>query len=526
MSKVNRQRGALIGLAVGDALGAAVEFRAPGTFENVVGYRSGGPHGLEAGEWTDDTSMALALADSIAKVGWDVNDQAQRYVQWWQHGAYSVNGRCFDIGNTTAAALHRFQRSGDATTSGDPSERASGNGSIMRLAPVPIHFVSFFPDDVEGLAKHCMESSLPTHASPQCLSACAYFGLLLCGLMHGLERDEVLSPKWGALDRLHKFHTLHPEIQEVAEGSFRQRRPPQIKGSGYVVQSLEAALWALHDAADFREAVLRAVNLGDDADTTGAVCGQLAGAYWGETGIPAEWRDALARKDMIVQALSELLEATEGGRTTAGVLGTDVAFAGHATITDQCRPSFELAKGLATLPTTSSYWVIPGLLLAGAYPGNPDPEKHRQKLRVLLDAGVRTFVNLMQQDEVDHQGHSFAPYEDDVKQAIRATRCLRIPIRDLGVPSTSDMTTILDSIDESLSANRCVYVHCWGGVGRTGTVIGCWLLRHGLATPENVMHVLNQLRQQDQERGHRESPETSDQRRFVLEWSDEMRGTD
>jgi len=104
----NRCRGTLIGLAAGDALGAAVEFRSPGSFKPVTGYRDGGPHGLNAGEWTDDTSMALALADSIATTGWDLNDQANRYVAWWKTGKYSVNGRCFDIGITTRSALGNY----------------------------------------------------------------------------------------------------------------------------------------------------------------------------------------------------------------------------------------------------------------------------------------------------------------------------------------------------------------------------------------------------------------------------------
>ena len=133
----DRRRGAILGLAIGDALGAAVEFQPPGSFAEVTGFRVGGPHGLDAGEWTDDTSMALALADSIAEVGWDLEDQAQRYVKWWRTGIYSVNGRCFDIGITTVRALQRFRETGDPLTSGDPSPRASGNGSIMRLAPVP-----------------------------------------------------------------------------------------------------------------------------------------------------------------------------------------------------------------------------------------------------------------------------------------------------------------------------------------------------------------------------------------------------
>ena len=145
MLSIGRQRGTLLGLAVGDALGAAIEFKRPGTFAEVTGYRGGGPHGLAPGEWTDDTSMALALADSIASVGWNVDDQARRYLAWYEKGWYSVNGRCFDIGMTCRSALSRFSRTGDAKTSGDPSEHAGGNGSIMRLAPVPIRYAAPVP---------------------------------------------------------------------------------------------------------------------------------------------------------------------------------------------------------------------------------------------------------------------------------------------------------------------------------------------------------------------------------------------
>ncbi len=306
----DRQRGMLLGLAVGDTLGAAVEFQAAGTFPEVTGYRAGGPHGLAPGEWTDDTSMALALADSLAEAGWDLNDQAQRYLAWWRTGNYSVNGTCFDIGITTRSALSRFQQTGDARTAGIAAEGASGNGSIMRLAPVAIRYAHLFPDQLAELVARATESSLPTHASPQCLSACAYFSVVLCGLVHGHPREEVLATAWEPLARVQAIAPLHPAVDEVAQGSFRRRQPPQIRGSGYVVHSLEAALWAFHDAVDFRQAVLRAVNLGEDADTTGAVCGQLAGAYWGESGIPAEWLTELARRDFLESILTKLLGET------------------------------------------------------------------------------------------------------------------------------------------------------------------------------------------------------------------------
>ena len=195
----SRRRGAILGLAVGDALGAAVEFQPPGSFAEVTDYRAGGPHGLDPGEWTDDTSMALALADSIGEVGWDLTDQAKRYVSWWHSGVYSVNGRTFDIGITTSRSLQRFRETGDARISGDPSSRASGNGSIMRLAPVPVAYIGLFPDQLPLLIERLVDSSRPTHGSPQCLSACAYFGVILCGLLHGLPREQVLDPDWGPI---------------------------------------------------------------------------------------------------------------------------------------------------------------------------------------------------------------------------------------------------------------------------------------------------------------------------------------
>lgn len=303
----DRRRGALIGLAVGDALGAAVEFQSPGSFAPVTGYRDGGPHGLNAGEWTDDTSMALALADSIATAGWDLNDQAKRYVAWWKTGKYSVNGTCFDIGITTRNALGTYVAQKDALTSRDRSERASGNGSIMRLAPVPIRFGPLYANQLHELSQLAEESSLPTHASEQCLSACRYLATILAALIQGEDRHKVLSPDWKPLQQLIDIKPLHPLIREIAEGSFRQKQPPAIQGSGWVVKSLEASLWAFHDAETFDEAVLRAVNLGDDADTTGAICGQLAGAYWGESGISESLRSSLARRDLLEGALAGLL---------------------------------------------------------------------------------------------------------------------------------------------------------------------------------------------------------------------------
>jgi ADP-ribosylglycohydrolase len=307
MNIEDRLRGMLLGLAVGDALGAAVEFQSPGSFTPVTDYRAGGPHRLNPGEWTDDTSMALALADSLIEAGWDLSHQLECYLAWRDEGQYSVNGRCFDIGITCSSSLRKFRQTGDPRNSASSDDHSSGNGSIMRLAPVPIRFAYLFPTQIEKLATYADESSLTTHGSRQCLSACRYLALVLAALAHGEPREAVLAPDWKHLAELRQHSALHPAVEEIAAGSFRRKQPPEIRGSGYVIHSLEAALWAFHDASDFRTALLKAVNLGDDADTTGAVCGQLAGAYWGESGIPASWRDGLARRDMLEEALSGLL---------------------------------------------------------------------------------------------------------------------------------------------------------------------------------------------------------------------------
>jgi ADP-ribosylglycohydrolase len=286
----DRYRGALLGLACGDALGTTLEFRSPGSFTPIDDIVGGGPFGLNPGQWTDDTSMALCLAESLlAKAGFDPLDQLQRYVRWWREGYLSSTGTCFDIGIQTRTALARFERA--PTPSPAPLDpNAAGNGSIMRLAPVPL----FFSADIDKAIDYAGLSSCTTHPAPRCVDACRYLGALIAGAVSGLPKQELLDASywhWGE---------LHSEIQEIAEGSFKRNQPPDIKGTGFVVRSLEAALWALHETDSFKEGALRAVNLGDDADTTGAVYGQLAGAIYGENGIPPEWREGLP-SDAIVE---------------------------------------------------------------------------------------------------------------------------------------------------------------------------------------------------------------------------------
>lgn len=305
----NRYRGSLMGLAVGDALGTTVEFAPPGTFKPVTHIMGGGPFRLKAGQWTDDTAMALCLAESlIEKRAFDPIDQLQRYVRWYREGHLSSTGACFDIGSTTLSGLLEFERTGESYC-GSVDGRAAGNGSLMRLAPAPL----FFAAAPEESIVRSGDSSRTTHAAQVCVDACRYYGGLIAGAARGVAKADLLAELYSPVPGYWQSNPLAPAIDAVARGSFKHKDPPDIRGAGYVVHSLEAALWAFHRSNDFREGALLAVNLGDDADTTGAVYGQLAGAYYGFTAIPERWRTVIAQSDLILRFADTLARlATRG----------------------------------------------------------------------------------------------------------------------------------------------------------------------------------------------------------------------
>jgi ADP-ribosyl-[dinitrogen reductase] hydrolase len=303
-----RYRGALLGLAVGDALGTTVEFKAPGAFKPITEMVGGGPFGLKPGQWTDDTSMALCLAESlIEKRGFDPKDQMDRYCRWWQEGYLSSTGACFDIGITVKTALAHYLRSGEPFA-GSTDPLTAGNGSLMRLAPVPLAFRRDFELGIHNAG----ESSRTTHAAPTTIDACRYFGGLLLGALEGRSKEELLSSFYAPApdERYWKRHPLSSEIAEIADGSFKQKEPPAIIGNGFVVRSLEAALWAFYRSDSFREGALRAVNLGNDADTTGAIYGQLAGAFYGVNAIPGDWLERLTMREFIRERADALFDVS------------------------------------------------------------------------------------------------------------------------------------------------------------------------------------------------------------------------
>ncbi len=287
--------GALLGLAVGDALGTTLEFEKRDCRPRVVDITGGGPFDLRPGCWTDDTAMALALADSLlASESLYCRDLMERFVAWWRTGEYSPTGNCFDIGITTRNALERYLHTGDPLAgSTDPS--TAGNGSLMRLAPVALRFWN----DRDSLDHAAAQQSRTTHAAEEAVDGCRAFADLLADAISGKPRRDILAPR--------SFQGA-PAIAKIVGGSWRGCARKEIRSSGYVVHTLEAAMWSVARTGDFRNAVLLAANLADDADTVAAVTGQLAGAIYGLSGIPTDWLERIAWKDRLLDTAERLAE--------------------------------------------------------------------------------------------------------------------------------------------------------------------------------------------------------------------------
>ncbi|WP_252259930.1 ADP-ribosylglycohydrolase family protein [Erythrobacter aurantius] len=292
----SRARGALIGLAVGDAVGTTLEFRPRDTYEPLTDMAGGGPFDLPAGTWTDDTAMALALAESLVEQkALDPDDLMRRFVSWWREGTYSPTGACFDIGIATRLALSRFEETGDALA-GSSDPRSAGNGSLMRLAPIAIRGAAI---DRETMRAEARLQSQTTHAAEACVDACEGWAVMLREVLRGASFEEGLAAA-AQLD-------FKDPIGPVFAGVWRTKGRSQIESSGYVAHSLEAALWCNAQSEDFREIILLAANLGNDADTTAAIAGQLAGARLGLEKIPDAWLAKLAWRERLQVAADKLI---------------------------------------------------------------------------------------------------------------------------------------------------------------------------------------------------------------------------
>jgi ADP-ribosyl-[dinitrogen reductase] hydrolase len=312
MEKKDRFLGCLVGLAVGDAYGTTYEFtnrlRMPIELpDEIIG---GGPFNMKPGEWTDDTSMALCLAESLVEKGWDIDDQMKRYIKWWQEGYNSVKGECFDIGGATRNALSSYNMTGNFVI--DP--QAAGNGVLMRLAPVPMFFHD--AEDSVYTLSHCAFQSAMTHPSSQSIECSMLMGAMINKILSG-EKDKMKILNFDTLfdenskqmyKELCKDHKCHENgrIESIKRVEYKDAPADKISGDGYCVFTLEAALWAFLSTDSFVEGLKKVVALGDDTDTTGAVYGQIAGAYYGINGIP--WVEKIAWIDKIKKLAEDIFE--------------------------------------------------------------------------------------------------------------------------------------------------------------------------------------------------------------------------
>ena len=277
----------MVGLAVGDALGAPVEFKARDSFPPVTEMMAGGYFRLPAGAWTDDTAMALCLVESlICAPDFEAQDLLNRFLRWMDAHENTSTGKCIGVGQNTLAVLGNYRRTGEVVA---PliKGRSDGNGALMRVAPVAVRHWSNLAKAREIAAAQ----SRATHCSMLSEQICVAMMDVLTGLIAGNS--------WTATTGVIASHEVASEIEFVFQGSWKDKDRDQISSSGYVVDTFEAALWAVESTRTFEEAVIAAVNLGHDADTVGAVAGQLAGALYGIDAIPQRWLQCLIKLDEI-----------------------------------------------------------------------------------------------------------------------------------------------------------------------------------------------------------------------------------
>ena len=450
----DRLAGAIWGHLIGDAVGVAYEF-GPSVAPADVRFGATGSHGQPPGTWSDDGALMLALLDSLLENGFDTTDQARRALAWYRDGAYTPDGDGrFDVGRATARALERFARGAAAEEAGADDE-ALGNGSLMRILPLPLAERET-PD--RDLVDHAHRVSKVTHGARQPEVACALYALIARRLLVGhAGRSDLLADSRAVLRSLYRsdasdgvYLTALDELEGWTDRS----------GRGHVIDSFWSAWDAFAGADSYAEAIRRAVGYGNDTDTTAAICGGLAGIHWGYDGIPAEWLAGMRGRE-IARPLVAWLLASAGYRT------------------DDIRVEWVSLGGVPALRGATGrlgMTFLPGK----RYPGRGGD--HWRELEAdagLLRAehGVDTLLLLVEDRELDAaQVVGIA----DV-MAAHGIELLRHPIVDFGVPSDpEELRVALRGLMESISTGRRVAVACMGGLGRTGTVVACLLLDAGL----------------------------------------------
>ena len=288
---LSRWKGSFVGLAIGDQLGSLVEGKSRGTFDRVTGM-------MDGSFWTDDTSQALCIADSlISKKSLDISDHLERFSRWLYEGYLSCKEWGYGCGPTARLAITDYKKYGTPK----PVKDQPTNGALMRLCPVPL----FFSEDLEEAILMSGESSKSTHDNPICIDSCRLYGSMIVKAVRGNDKESILNYD----PSLWNNNPLERSINDVALGSFKEKDRSEIKGTLNISESIEAALWAFDKSSSFAEGALMAVNLGDDADTTAAIFGQLGGAFYGYESIPNDWKLDLIDRGLVEYLAQSLFDA-------------------------------------------------------------------------------------------------------------------------------------------------------------------------------------------------------------------------
>ncbi len=481
---LDRARGCLAGQLAGDSLGSLVEFKSPGYISRRYPY---GVREMEysvvwrtiAGQPTDDSEMALSLARGILRRGgYDQDAAREGYVRWAESDP-------FDIGNTVASALLFNELKHDS----------QANGAMMRISPLAIFGAARSDTEVEEWAR--LDAEI-THPNRVCVQANRLYAAAISRAVRtGCGADALYESIRKRADAMGAESTLADAIRAAQSAPPASYGPPT---AGWVLVAFQNALWQLLHADSVEDALADTISRGGDTDTNAAICGALLGAVRGVSAMPYHW--------------IRTLQKCRPGFGREGVINPrpaeywpwDFVELADALLNGHYPPPPEK-------PVQFCYWVIPGKLLAGEYPRNLDDESSPAKIRALTDAGIASFIDLTERGE-----HGLKPYSHLLGET---TERRRFPIRDLDIPGSPDQTKqILDQIDANMADGKPTYVHCWGGIGRTGVIIGCWLARHGDGG-QAALDELRRLWTNNPKSAWTASPQMPAQFRYITEWNEE-----